>query len=340
MSKAGRTVAIGILLVLTSACATDASAAVYEVHACRLPSGASAPAHGWTITSGSGPGAVSAINCPGGAMTSRPADGQHIKGTLLGFSFTAPPGTTIASYDRQAEGAINQVDGGPPPWDWAYGEFGTRVGSDERAAIGLCTNCGPFSAAWIVPVLSPRLSRIFSGLECESQNGPGPCQANGSYFVLRWITLRLEDLKAPEVSAASGSLLENAAPQRGARYLSLKLRDIGGGLLKARVEVDGQRFSEQPIDDNDGRCKQPFVAPVPCKLSASVELPIDTGKLPDGHHQLTVRVFDATGVNSALYGPIPIDVDNVTDPAPSRLTCPARAHGRLTRHLGAKVTRF
>jgi hypothetical protein len=142
------------------------------------------------------------------------------------------------------------------------------------------------------------------------------------------------------VQAASGSLLDNSVAQRGERFLSLKLRDIGGGLLKSRVEVDGQRVAEQAIDDNLGRCKTPFVAPVPCKLSADVEIPIDTTRLSDGHHQITVRVFDATGVNSTIYGPVPIDVDNVADPSPAKLRCPAGADGRLTRHLSTKMTQF
>jgi hypothetical protein len=333
----GLIITIGGLLVGLFALPADATAASYEVHACRLPSGTAAPAHGWTTTTAFGPGAISKIDCPGGAMTSRPANGEHNIGYLLGFSFTAPANTAIVGYNRHAEGLVNTVWGGPPPWRWQYGEFGTVVGSDEPVDIAGCDNCGAFTFTWDYPKLGFRLSRIFSALRC---GGPATCTANGSYFVLRSIALRLEDLKAPQVLGASGSLLDNSLPQRGERFLSLKLRDIGGGLLKSRVEVDGQRLAEQAIDDNLGRCKTPFVAPVPCKLSAELELPIDTTRLADGRHQITVRVFDATGVNSTLYGPVPIDVDNIADPAPSTLTCPAGVAGTLTRHLGSRTTRY
>jgi hypothetical protein len=335
-------VAVSAVLLMTWIGAADALGATYEVHVCRLPSGAPAPAHGWTTTSTSGPGAVAEIDCPGGAMTLTPAAGEHIQGHLLGFSFTAPPGTTIVSYNRHAEGAVNTVWGGPPPWHWEYGEFGTSAGSGEFVAIAACDNCGGFTFNWDMPRLPVRLSQLFSALRCGPRSGSGPCQANGSHFVLRWITVRLDDLKHPEVLSASGSLLDSSAPHRGERFLSLRLRDVGGGLLRTRVEVDGQRFAEQAVDDNGGRCKAPFVAPVPCKLEANVELPIDTTRISDGRHQLAVRVFDATGVNSAVYGPIPIDVDNpggAVAPAP-RLSCPPRGAGRLTRQHGTRVTRF
>lgn len=334
--RAGLATAIGTVLLGTCVLASAARAATYEVNACRLPSGAPAPAYGWT-TYGQG---ASRIKCPGGAMTSQPAAGQHSVGSLFGFVFTAPPGTTIAGYERHADGDTTQVPGGPPPWSWVYGEFGTRVGHDEILALGACDNCGVFTAEWLQPNLVPRLTRLFSALQCWPY-GTNPCDANDAHFALHWITLRLEDLTAPQVLGASGSVFEKQS-QRGVRYLLLKLRDTGGGLLKTRVEIDGQRFAEQGIDDNAGRCRIPFVTPVPCKLSANVELPVDTSRLADGDHQVTVRSFDATGVNSVLYGPIPITVDNVPDPPrpASRLICPPTAGGKLTGRLKAKATGF
>lgn len=116
------------MLFVTLVVPTDAQAAIYEVHACRLPSGAPAPAHGWTTTTDPPPGAVSEINCPGGAMTSQPAAGQHNQGSMLGFSFTAPSGTTIAGYDRHADG----VAASTRPDYWAYAEFGTLGWSRRR----------------------------------------------------------------------------------------------------------------------------------------------------------------------------------------------------------------
>ena len=89
MKKSRLVATFGTALVLTLAVSASASAATYEVHACRLPSGAPAPANGWTTY---GQRAVSQIRCPGGAMTSTSADGQHSAGSLLGFAFAAPTG--------------------------------------------------------------------------------------------------------------------------------------------------------------------------------------------------------------------------------------------------------
>src|SRR5215217_7180937 len=81
----------------------SASAATYDVHACRLPNGVAAPANGWMATSAGGPEAVLSMDCPGGAISGRIGSGTHEIGQLYGFSFTAPPGTSIAGFDRTAE---------------------------------------------------------------------------------------------------------------------------------------------------------------------------------------------------------------------------------------------
>ena len=49
------------------------------------------------------------------------------------------------------------------------------------------------------------------------------------------------------------------------RRLALRLNDIGSGLYRVRVDVDGERMTELPVDDNQGACMRPFVIPVPCQ---------------------------------------------------------------------------
>jgi len=330
---------VGLALIATQS-VRSASAATYDVHACRLPNGTAAPALGWAATGPSTPGAVLSINCPGGAMTGRPADGTHAAGTLHGFYFDAPAGTTIAGFDSASEGVVTTTLGGPPPWNWNYGTWGTVADTGRFADIAIsCGNCGPFNAAWDNP-LPVGLSRIIFGLECDKYR-LGACPANGSHFTLRRVALHVEDLKPPQVLAGSGTLLDTTAPLRGERNLTLQLRDVGGGLLKTRIDVDGQRLMEQPIADLRGTCKPPFVAPVPCNTAATVDLPIDTTRLSDGAHELSVRVFDATGVNSAVYGPIRVVIDNVADPVPpGRLSCPRNAAMAVTRRLEHRVVRF
>jgi hypothetical protein len=333
---------VGLVLVLPAAQSPGtASGATYDVHACRLPNGAPAPALGWTATGPSTPGATLSIDCPGGAMSGRPSAGTHARGQLHGFSFVAPSGTAIAGFDSASEGVVTTTPGGPPPWNWNYGAYGTLAGTGRFASIAIsCGNCGPFSASWDNPFSPFRLSQIVLGLECDRFK-TASCSENGSHFTLRRVALHLEDLKPPEVLASSGTLLDGTAPLRGERNLTLKLRDVGGGLLKARVEADGQKLTEQPIEDPRRTCRPPFVAPVPCSSAATVDLPIDTKRLSEGTHAISVRVFDATGVNSSVYGPIRVVIDNLAEPiAPGKISCPTATAITVTRRLRRSVVRF
>src|SRR3954447_13666844 len=108
-------IASAVLASLLMATPT-ASGAVYEVHACRLPNGAPAPANGWSVTTG----AIATVNCPGGVITVRTPSGTMSPGWRYGVEFVAPEGTNIVSYDRRVEGNLVQVAGGPPPWSWDY----------------------------------------------------------------------------------------------------------------------------------------------------------------------------------------------------------------------------
>lgn len=328
-------VALAVLASL-SISLPGAFAALYEVHACRLPNGEAAPAHGWSATTN----AIASINCPGGKMTVRTPPGTHSPGWLYGLSFTAPPSTNIAGFRRYAEVRIVQVPIGPPPWSWNYIEAGTIVGEDELTGLRASSNPRPYDDDFEYP-LERRLSRVQFSLECADAQNSGPCQDNGSSFSLRRIAVQLDDYTRPRVLASSGSLLAASGPLKGERHLALKLRDAGSGLYRARVDVDGERMSEHPIDDNQGACKRPFVVPVPCKLTAAVDIPIDTTRISEGSHTIQVRVLDATGVNAAVVGPIAVVVDNLPDP-PVRGTsaCPPRSVATVKRRLKTKVVRF
>jgi len=316
--------------------APAALGAIYEVHACRLPNGAAAPAYGWSATTG----AIASIDCPGGKMTLRTPPGTHSPGWRYGLTFSAPPGTNIAGFRRHVEVRIVQVPGGPPPWWWNYFEAGTVVGEHQLTGLRASSNPRPYDDDFEYP-LTQRLSRVQFSLECADAQNAGPCQDNGSSFSLRRIAVQLNDTTPPTVLGSSGSLLAATGPQRGERHLELKLRDVGSGLYRVRVDVDGERTSELPIDENQGGCKRPFVLPVPCKLAATVDIPVDTTRLSEGRHTILVRALDATGVNAATVGPISIVVDNAPDPPPRGTSaCPQQNVATVRGRLKTKVLRF
>jgi hypothetical protein len=332
------TIVVAALLVVGPA--AEATATTYDVHACRTPNGTAVPAYGWTATAATlGGYARPVIACPGGGMAMRPAERRHRRdGALFGFEFSAPLGTTIAGWKRVVDGEMTRVAGSPPPWAWHYAEWGDPASGGETVpADVVCWNCGAFDAAWDIPRFGIPLARLVVAMQCYTK-GSQDCSANGAHFTLRSIAVHLEDLRRPTIVAASGALLDPAIPQRGVRYITMQLRDIGGGLYKARVEADGALLGERTIDDNQGACRMPFVQPVPCKLSTTADVPVDTTQLTDGHHDLTVRIYDATGVNSAVYGPFGIEVDNFPDPP--QLRCPASADGTLTGRIRHSLVRF
>jgi hypothetical protein len=329
-------IAIAVLAILSMA-TPAASGAVYVVHACRLPNGAAAPANGWSVTTG----AIATVNCPGGVITARTPSGTTSPGWRYGIEFVAPKGTSIVSYDRRVEGNLVQVAGGPPPWSWDYLEGGTFVGSDAFVPVRASGNTGPFSHTGEYPLPNGPLSRLLVVLACSNSQGSGPCQNNGSNFNLRQIAVTLNDPAPPRILAATGSLLTGKGPLRGQLHLALKLSDTGGGLYRTRLLADDERVEDRVIDDNQGACRMPFVLPVPCKLAASVDVPIDTTRLTEGTHAITVRVLDATGVNSAVVGPVTIVVDNLADP-PIRGTaaCPTRSAATVRRTLKSHTVRY
>jgi hypothetical protein len=341
MRSIGTIVAAALLALVPAA---EATAATYDVHACRTPNGTGVPANGWTATAATlGGYARLVVACPGGGMAIRPAERRHRRdGALLGFEFTAPADTTIVGWRRVVDGEIPTVyptvSGSPPPWYWEFGEWGDPAGGGLTVGADIaCGNCGAFNADWDIPRFKPPLARLFVAMQCYTR-GSQDCSANGAHFTLRSVAVHLEDPRRPTIVSASGTLLDPAIPQRGVSYLTMQLRDVGGGLYKARVEADGALLGEYAIDDNQGACRMPFVQPVPCKLSATTDVPVNTTRLADGHHELTVRIFDVTGVNSAVYGPFGIEVDNAPD-APE-LRCPASADGTLTARIRHSLVRF
>jgi hypothetical protein len=269
-------------------------------------------------------------------MFARVTGGTHQRdGTLYGFEFSAPAHTAIVGYKRTVDGDMKAVDGGPPPWDWEMGQFGDRADGTGRVGINIdCGNCGEFHQDFEYPTIPVRVSRLFVALTCDPYRSQ-PCSGNGSHFTLRDIAVYLDDVERPRVLSASGSLLDATTPKSGLHYLSMDLRDAGGGLYRAQVHADGNLLSEHPIDDNQGACNQPFVQPVPCKLAASVNLPIDLSRLSPGHHEISVTILDATGMNSAVQGPFGVEVDD-----PTRLRCPRDAAGTLTRRVNRPLVRF
>lgn len=296
----------------------SAWAGTAKVYGCQLPGGGVAPTDGWSEDTNTGgqPEVDGANRCPsGGALTGEfywPGT-SWTPGPHSGWQFTAPPDTTIAelAFDRRIYG----LGGGA----WKYYVFigGSRVEHQDPARNDV---------GWVRRVFSTdgeTTAKIL--LAC---GGPASCQrttldTTAAAVGIRAMVVTLRDPHAPEVSAVSGPLAE-AETLRGTETLSFTASDRGMGLYRAFVNVDGQDVSATIVDPNDGRCADAgadettpyeFVRRVPCKLSASGEVSLDTTTLADGEHTLRVQLEDAAGNRVTAAGPRKVVVDNVPPPA-------------------------
>ena len=80
------------------------------------------------------------------------------------------------------------------------------------------------------------------------------------------------------------------------------------------MAIDGVlRFVRPAIDPAASGCRRPFVALVPCPLSASTTIAFDTATLPNGPHAVQASVIDAAG-NETRSDPVVVTTRNGSRP--------------------------
>jgi hypothetical protein len=317
----------GLALAAVIAAAAPASAAqagTYTVYGCSTPDGRAAPIDGWIGTSSPGPPNWTghANYCSGAdpyfVMDHElPPDGTWPAGSAARYTFTAPPGTTVSSAvpRRRYSGSSAQVMAFRVGWRDQWPEWCTAY-----------TNCHGLDG-----------DRAFSGIDNptyvleEICGGPSNCTDTKTITSqIRRVATTLADPAAPSfASPPSGTLLEPGRELAGRVGASLPLRDDGGGLRAVRLEVDGALAGSWAVDGNGGRCTEPYVYTVPCKLAATAIVDWDSNSVPDGTHQARLLVDDAAG-NVLAHGPFQIRVRNTPTSCGERGTG-LRVRGRFRR---------
>ena len=178
------------------------------------------------------------------------------------------------------------------------------------------------------------------GLVLYADCNPGPCPAGGgSGITLHRLDAELSDRFDPVLNGTpSGDLLDTTRAVAGVRRIAFSASDRGGGVYRALIRVDGATAVAQTVDLNGGACREPFAEPVPCRLTASGTIALDTARLSDGQHDVQLVVTDATATNAVTYGPVGITTRNQApgcDPAVTAETTPVtvRFRGTRSRHL-------
>jgi hypothetical protein len=163
------------------------------------------------------------------------------------------------------------------------------------------------------------------------------------------------DDSSPPVGGLTGAATDAQTWSRSMRFI-VNGADVGGGLARAVVEVDGADALGVVLSDPRGTCQDiepdrataEYAAAQPCPLRIdNGSLDIDTSKLPQGQHVVRVLLEDAAGNRTSIFGPVTRTITSSeaigpgSDPA---LRGAANGDGasdlaRLTAHWGRRGSR-
>ncbi len=156
---------------------------------------------------------------------------------------------------------------------------------------------------------------------CDAPAGR-PCThaADQWRYLLFGGRLTLRDDAAPHLAHEPAGALADGDPTPG--DLRLSASDVGSGVYRVVVYVDGREVYSQPAAPGSERCRDvdpynanpyEFIQQVPCPHAAVVDLHWDTRSIGDGAHRVEVHVEDAGG-NAVRAVDRVATFDHVPDP--------------------------
>jgi hypothetical protein len=233
------------------------------------------------------------------------------------WTYTAPPGTEIAAWSAERE--LTGLGGG----DWQAIVWVLEDGGARPFVPLVPAGDRPWEAARLAGL---HAHQVIVRLNC---GGPHACWRAGPAAELgvRSAVAVLRDDAAPVAGPPRGDLAELGL-LAGTVRLSVAAADTGGGLLRALIDVDGVDVGAAPVAGGPA-CRDlaapggvhRFAARVPCPVRATVEAGLDTTRLADGPHAIRVRVEDAAGNRTTIFGPSTRTVANRT-PSPAAAAPP------------------
>jgi len=317
-----------------AAMAVCAQAGSYHVYGCRTPSGAGAPADGWSASvTGSAVYAEDTCQQPGGALLAALGQAKRTANTgIATWMFEAPVGESIAGATLWRAG---DADGGAAVnaayQYWLAGPAETDIFDECLGCTGRGNPGEPLAGENRVVVPGANLgSRLYAIASCggvaDFSCKEGEHDANG-YQAAVYVyasDVVLEQSFGPTAGNVNGELA-SAAVVRGDSDLTFTATDPGAGVYEAVFSVDGQVVQTSVVDGNGGRCRNvgqtsdglpAFLYVHPCLASVSANVPFDTTRVADGSHHLVVSVIDAAG-NAAPVLDRQITVANPPPPGPA-----------------------
>jgi hypothetical protein len=333
------------LVAAAVACATAAApaqAGEYTYYACKGPNGQSLPLNSTEWKLGYSAGGAAANGCDGAsglALFMGPGGTAWGIGTVAVWRVSPPfPSGGVLIKSVRARYAVKSTWAGH---DMSASPAFTVAG--DRTAIATCAafqgcNVGdinhPDGTAQVdtwTPT-APVYEMTFE-VQCGGSIG-GYCanepDAARMVAALGRLQFTLVDKEYPTTTVPTGDALNQSA-LKGTVHARFSVTDVGSGVYDYTTQVDGVVVGHGIPNANGGACADlnpgnadslEFAAMVPCVRDVDVDAAIDTTKLDDGPHKLTVDVRDAAG-NTRHPVDLAITVDNV--PPPSVATKPSVA---------------
>ena len=291
-------------------------AGTYTVYTCNAPSGKAVGTSGWSrATESTDPLMQVTMACAAGGPTVwGTTAGAHARGAEVGLQWVATQNTTIVGA-RLVHDVF--VPGSGTNWGWQFLVDGIAAGSNERLGLETCVNTSTACSNDLsLEGQQPRfnggrkLSQLLVMARCSTQF-PMSCPSYPvPHIAVESAVLTVEDVLAPQlVEAPHGSLLNPTGPLSGLAHLTISAADKGGGLQHAEIVVDGSTAARTSFDEGRGTCLAPFSQPTPCPLQAHRVLGLDTSKLANGRHTVSLRLVDVAG-NVTTHGAWSIETRN------------------------------
>jgi hypothetical protein len=321
--RARRTAVLSILSLSGLALIpTSAAAGRFHVYSCRTPSGESAPVDGWS-GSAVGPESYAQNTCgqPGGALLAALGDQASRTANTDSSVWTlkAPPGAAVVGTrlwragDSQGGAEFNAG------YQFTFAGPDGHTYFDQCSFLGECMTKGdvgdPFATANSVTVPgsavgTPLTMTATCGgtINYSCPTGKGDPNGYAAVVYLYAADITLEQAAGPTASNVGGELA-GAPTVTGRSALTFNASDPGAGVYEAVFSVDDQVVQRSVLDEAGGRCRDvgqttdgtgAFLYLQPCPGSVGADVAMDTTRVANGAHRLTVSVIDAAGNAAAV----------------------------------------
>jgi hypothetical protein len=311
--QAGTAVAVAAALVLGAAGAAGADTGTYTVAGC---------AAGWEAHADQGSAATDACATGGGLTAQLVGPGPWDGGTFAYHRFTAPAGTRIArvTLGRSTQG---MPVGTVRSFSYTLSADGKTIEACAPGPTDTCTGnlAGPLDAVGL------DAAAVLFSFGCGADD-PNVCTAIPGQPPSATITDPHVVLRDPAPPTVLSKTVTDNGETSGRVRLTYAAADVGGGVYRTVVRVDGKPVAVDPVG---GACADinpanddpyEFGAPAPCPASATRGVDFDVLKLPLAEHAVEIDVEDAGGNSTAVYGPVVLPKANGTVGGGSGATTP------------------